>query len=120
LRPRSDELLTFEPSIYYLSLVIGYWSFDDLKLAGFKTNDKSPMTNSIAPSILSSGSIHAGTAEPFRVSPPWAAAYPVELISPTVGSGEKSGIIRAPKARHNIDNNIIWDLELRAKIRKKP
>jgi hypothetical protein len=31
-----------------LSFVIGDWSFDDLKLAGFKENDKSPMTNLIA------------------------------------------------------------------------
>jgi hypothetical protein len=53
-------------------------SFDDLKLPGFKTNDKSPMTNSIAPWILSCGSIHAGTVEPFRVSPPEAVAYHFE------------------------------------------
>jgi hypothetical protein len=70
--------------IGYWLLVIGYWLFDDLDLAGFKTNHQSPITDHQSPMTNdkfdctmdpSFGSIHAGTAEPFRVSPPEAVAY---------------------------------------------
>ena len=48
--------------------------------------------------VTHSLSVHAGTAEPFRVSPPEAVAYPLEVIDPLERLAHESGPVAVGQA----------------------